>query len=350
MTLPRLRALGLLASTLACGCAAKATESTDVASQFDSAIADTAGDTAVDDGGFTAEVAPVDAPPEVVAKVYANTDDSLYEMDPTTKDVVLIGKLTGLDATKTEHMTDIAVDADGNVFGISEFPSTGGGNVYQFTLPASAGPVTLTKKRALPATVHYFALAFAPKGVLGSDEALVAGDGAGTLWYVPTDGSAPTKVGDFGTVAAGDPGGGSAGQSWQLSGDIAFFSNAGTPVGIATIRPCTGTTCNPDNDVVVEIDMTALATKNPKANLKKRFLGSASGFGRLYGIGAWNDQVYAFQRFSGSATSGNPATLISISLVTGKGTSLKDFPDITAAKNGWSGAGVTTAAKISLPK
>lgn len=313
------------------------------------AAGETSAETGVDDGGFKAEAAPADAPPEVVAKVYANTDDTLYQMDPTTKEVVEIGKLTSLDTTKNEDMTDIAVDADGKVFGVSAF-AAGGGNVYELSLPSSPGPVNLTKKRSLPTTARFYALAFAPKGVLDADEALVAGDDAGTLWYVPTDGSAPQKVGDFGTVASGDPGGGTSGQSWQLSGDIAFFSNAGTPVGIATLRPCTGTSCKADNDVVIEIDVTALAKKDPKANLKKRFIGAASGFGRLFGIGAWNDQVFAFQRASTSTTSPNPAALIGISLVTGKGTSIKEFADITTAKNGWSGAGVTTAAKIVLPK
>lgn len=337
-----------LLCVFATACSASGTEPTGGVPSTDAA-GESGLETGPDDGGFTADATPIDAPPEVVAKVYANTDDTLYQMDPLTKDVVEIGKLTGLDTSKNEDMTDLAVDADGKVFGISAF-AAGGGNVYELSVPSAPGAVSLAKKRSLPTTVRFYALAFAPKGVLGTDEMLVAGDDAGTLWLVPTDGSAPAKIGDFGTVAAGDPGGGTTGQSWQLSGDIAFFSNAGSPVGIATIRPCTTTNCKADNDVVVEIDMTALAKKDPTANLKKRFVGAASGFGRLFGIGAWNDQVFAFQRSSTSTTSANPAALIGISLVTGKGTSIKEFAEITAAKNGWSGAGVTTAAKIVLPK
>lgn len=342
------RAIVSLLCVFASACSASGTEPTGGVPTTDGAT-EASVEVGGDDGGFAADATPVDAPPEVVAKVYANTDDTLYQMDPLTKDVVEIGKLTGLDTSKNEDMTDIAVDADGKVFGVSAF-SAGGGNVYELSIPSSPGAVSLSKKRSLPSTARFYALAFAPKGVLGTDEILVAGDDAGTLWLVPTDGSAPQKIGDFGTVAAGDPGGGTTGQSWQLSGDIAFFSNAGTPVGIATIRPCSSTTCKADNDVVIEIDMTALAKKDPKANLKKRFIGAASGFGRLFGIGAWNDQVFAFQRASSSSTSPNPAALIGISLVTGKGTSIKEFTEITAAKNGWSGAGVTTAAKIVLPK
>ncbi|MBI2390229.1 MAG: hypothetical protein HYV09_11625 [Deltaproteobacteria bacterium] len=347
----RRAALVVVAAALA-SCAAGSDEPTGVVPVVDGGDDTLAPDGAVDDGGFNAEATPGDAPPEVVAKVWANTDDTLWQMDPTTKDVVKIGVFDGID-TDTEDMTDIAVDAEGRIFGVSALAGTGGGNVYEITIPASGTNVAITKKRSLPSGTRFYALAFAPKGVLGADEVMVAGDGAGTLWIVPTDGSAPQKIGDFGVVKSGDPGapsGSVSGYSWQLSGDIAFFSNAGAPVGIATVRPCTSSSCKSDDDVVIEIDMTALATKNPTANLKKRFIGAASGYGRLFGIGAWNDQVFAFQRASGSTSSPNPAALISISLATGQGLKVRDFKEITDANNGWSGAGVTTSAKISLPK
>lgn len=307
----------------------------------DSAATETATDSAPDDVGFTADAPPMDAPSEVVAKVYANTDTTLYEMDPLTKAVTKIGAFQG--PAMGEDMTDIAVDASGKIYGVSVLPGARG-SIWEIAV--SGTTVTATSKRSLASTSRFYALAFAPKGVLGADETLVAGDDAGTIWMVPTDGSSPVKIGDFGAVTAGDPGGGTAGNQWQLSGDLAFFSNAGTPVGVATIRPCTSSSCKADNDVLVEIDMAALAKKDPKARLLKRFLGAASGHGRLFGIGAWNDEVLAFQRSSAS----NDAQLISVSLTTGKGTVVKGFPEITSAKDGWSGAGVTTSAKITIPK
>jgi hypothetical protein len=302
-------------------------------------------DTSPGDAGFNSEVAPMDAPPEVVAKVYANTDDTLWQMDPLTKTVTKIGAFTGL--ATGEDMTDIAVNEAGVIYGVSTVPSAPG-HVYEITLPGTGtGAVGVTAKRNIPETVKFFALAFAPKGVLGADETLVAGDSNGTLWLVPTGGTAPTKIGDFGTVNSGDPGSGTAGNTWQLSGDLVFFSNGGAPVGIATIRACSApTTCQPSNDVVVEIDMAQLAKKDPTANVRKRFLGAGTGYGRLFGVGAWNNEVFAFQRSSAT----NPAQLISVSLDTGAATLIRDFSEITTAKNGWSGAGVTTAAKISLPK
>jgi hypothetical protein len=243
-------------------------------------------------------------------------------------------------------MTDIAVNEAGDIYGVSTVPSAEG-HVYQLTLPLTgAGAVTTTVKRNILASVKFFALAFAPKGVLDADEVLVAGDNQGTLWQVPTGGAMPTKIGDFGRVNSGDPGGGNAGDSWQLSGDLVFFSNKGSPIGLATVRACSSlTNCVQNNDVVVEIDMTKLALKTATTNVKKRFLG-ATGHARLFGVGAWDNSLFGFQR----ANSTTKAQLIEVSLDTGKATVLRDFPEVSDAGNGWSGAGVTTAAKISVPK
>jgi hypothetical protein len=194
-----------------------------------------------------------------------------------------------------------------------------------------------------------YALGVVPAGILGTGEELVAGDAAGDLYWIPDTGAA-VKVGGFGSVAAGDPGLGAAGDVWQLSGDIAFFANAGSPIGLATVRPCTTagdpSTCKNGNDVVIEIDVAALGAKSATSNLKKGFIGkSGTGFGHLYGVAAFDDQLFAFQRFSTST-----ARFLAVSLADGTGTLVKDFPDIAAAKDGWSGAGVTTSAKVFIPK
>jgi hypothetical protein len=86
--------------------------------------------------------------------------------------------------------------------------------------------------------------------------------------------------------------------------------------------------------------VTAFNAKTPGA-LRKQLLGMGSGFGRLYGIGAWNDSVYAFARLGGN---GFPAQLIQIG-ANGVGKSLQSFPNITV---GWSGAGVTTNAPVTV--
>jgi len=322
----------------------------------DSGTIDASGDGYVDgfvdveDGGFVTDALPdVDATAPGISKVYANTDKTLYEMDPSTKTVTKIGDFANADGTAfAETMVDIAVDASGALFGCSV------NKIFTLELPSSGtGAVKATLKTSITSGTRFYALGFAPAGILDVGEALVGGDAAGDLYFIPNTG-APVNVGGFGTVVAGDPAPGVAGDVWQLSGDIAFFANAGAPVGLATIRPCTKvgdpTSCKTTNDVLVEIDMTALAKKSSTSNLKKGLIGkTGTGFGRLYGVGAWGDQVFAFQRVT---TSGGVASalFLSVSLADGKGTLIKDFPDIAAAKNGWSGAGVTTAAKISIPK
>ncbi|MBK7398771.1 MAG: hypothetical protein IPJ34_21370 [Myxococcales bacterium] len=301
------------------------------------------------DDGFIADVPLIETGPPPVERVYANTDQDLWRMDPATKTISRIGDFVDASGTAlAEPMTDIAVDKAGNLFGNSV------GKIYTLKLPAGdTGNVTATVLVSLPASSpRMYALGFAPSGVLGAAEALIGGDAAGDLYLIPTDGSAPLGVGTFGKVTASDPGGGAAGDYWQLSGDIAFFEGTTGPIGLATLRPCTKpadtATCKNGNDVLVEIDVTALAKKSATSNLKKRFIGtSGTGFGRLYGLGAWGGEAFAFQRFSTSGAT-TTALFLSISLVDGKGKIEKDFPTIAAAKNGWSGAGVTTKAKIDL--
>ena len=69
-----------------------------------------------------------------------------------------------------------------------------------------------------------------------------------------------------------------------------------------------------------------------------------TGYGRLFGIGAWEQNVYAFSRASGSGSTGTPAMLLQIGS-NGSATVLQQFSSITA---GWSGAGVTTTATITV--
>lgn len=316
--------------------------------RVDSAAETGATDTGANDG-FTADVPTIDSGPPTVERVYANTDEDLWRMDPATKAIARIGDFVDASGAKlAEPMTDIAVDKGGNLYGNSV------GKIFSLTLPAAdTGNVLAKVVVTLPTTApRMYALGFAPAGVLGSGEVLVGGDAAGDLYQIATDGTSPVGVGTFGRVSAGDPGAGAAGDYWQLSGDIAFFEGSAGPIGLATVRPCTKpgdtATCKNGNDVLVEIDVTALAKKSATSNLKKRFIGSAgTGYGRLYGLGAWGGEAFAFQRFSTSGTT-TTALFLSVSLVDGKGTVVKDFPTIAAAKNGWSGAGVTTKAKIDL--
>ena len=278
--------------------------------------------------------------------VYANTDDSLYSMDPATKKVSLIGKFAGMGGgTDDLNVTDVAVDANGDVYVNTATV------VYKAALPAGGtGTVMLTKVATIAgqAKQKFFALGFAPAGVLGAGETLVGGDGNGELWSIDTTTGATIDLGGFGPDKT---------RIFALSGDVVFYTDSsGKPTGLATIRSCQtgGTSCTSTDDYLAGIDMTALATaftsKTPAASLLSGIYGGSTAskgtgitYGDLFGLGAWEGEVFGFQRGN---SSGKSPSLISIDTMTGVG---KVIDSSFTFSNGWSGAGVTTKVTITVP-
>jgi len=262
--------------------------------------------------------------------IYAHSDSELYTFDPSSKTITDVGAFDD-GSGNAPAITDLAVNGNGDVWVNSETA------IYRATLPSSPGPVALSLVAhiAVGSGQLFYALGFAPAGVLGTQETLVAGDNHGVLYAVETSGQT-TQLGSFGSSSTGD--------TYELSGDILFYEQNGAVRGLATVRSCYKGTCGGSNDILAEIDVAAMSSayqaKSPAATLKKQFLGKGTGFGRLFGIGAWNDAVYAFSRSSGST----PAQLISIDSA-GNGTVVQSFGQISA---GWSGAGVTTKAPVTV--
>jgi hypothetical protein len=259
--------------------------------------------------------------------IYAHTDSELYSMDPNTHVLTDIGPFTLTGGGSTPTITDLAVDGAGNVWVNSETA------IYGVTLPSSGtGPVNIALHTQLQTGTKFYALGFTPAGTLESGESLIAGDSAGDLYYISPTSNVPQNLGGFGG-------------SWELSGDVVFFSNNGATLGLATIRTCSSS-CSTTNDSLAEIDMDAVkaayTSNTPSSTLLKQVFGSGTGFGDLFGIGAWGNEVYAFSRASSSGS--KPAQLVEIG-TSGTGTSLMTFPNITS---GWSGAGVTTKASITI--
>ena len=256
--------------------------------------------------------------------IYAHTDTELYSMDPTSHQLTDIGAFTDGSGT-APTITDLAVDGNDNVWVNSETA------IYKAAVPAGTGAVQLTLQTSLaPSGSKFYALGFTPAGVLGSGESLVAGDSLGHLYYIDTSGAqtTPQDLGGFGSA----PGGG----TYELSGDVVFYMENGSPRGLATVRSCkSSSSCTSTDDSLAEVDMAALAqafqSKSAAGSLLKQLIGSGTGFGRLFGIGAWGNSVYAFSRASGTS---QQAQLVQITS-TGAGSSLQAFPNITA---GWSGA------------
>jgi hypothetical protein len=284
--------------------------------------------------------------------IYANTDTRLYTLDPVKNAVAVVGTFAGMGGSEYDStVTDCAVDAEGNVYVNTETV------VYKATLPASPGPsatVSLTQVAAIATASKdqsFYALAFAPTGFLGSGETLIGGDNTGELWAIDTAGGAVQDLGNFGRVP-----GSTDGKIFALSGDMVFYTSAGTATGLATIRSCEsdGESCSESNDYLAGIDMTALAnaytSRTPAASLlggiyggSTSSVGAGTGYGDIFGLGAWEGSVFGFTR----SESGSPPNLISIDTTTGAGSLISS--SFGFSSDGWSGAGVTTTTTIKIP-
>src|SRR4029077_1399672 len=102
--------------------------------------------------------------------VYANTDSTLYSLDPQTKQITMIGAFSGTSgATNDTNITDVAVNAAGDVYVNSESV------IYKANIPQSPGTVKLTKLASisLQSGQKFYALAFTPAGALASGEILI---------------------------------------------------------------------------------------------------------------------------------------------------------------------------------
>jgi hypothetical protein len=295
--------------------------------------------------------------------IYASTDDTLFSLDPKNPSlpVTTLGKFdcigpSGTPGQQSTAMTDLAVDKNQNIWGLSSYA------VRPITVDADAGVAHCGSETYVhvndpdagasgPPWIKFEALAFAPEGVIQPNvEVLVAGDTAGQLWAIEPP-STIIQHGQFGTVPADDGHGHTylyPGGLWELSGDIIFLANNGSPVGFATVRDCPSppdnSGCNPV-DTLVEIDMTALGqagTQSVLLKIRGQVVKGAgcndatnNGYGSMYGIASWNDVVYGFSR------RGN---LVAISNVDGSGCLVKAYPaDL------FSGAAVTTVAPVIPP-
>jgi hypothetical protein len=282
-----------------------------------------------------------------VTTVYANTDTQLYTLDPQTNAVTLVGSFAGMsNATNDSTITDVAVSSSGDVYVNSESV------IYKAAVPTSPGTVQLTKLASISLQTgqKFYALAFTPAGALASGEILVGGDSYGELWAIDTTNGNTKDLGSFGV----DPS--HSGYDFALSGDLVFYKDAqSNPTGLATVRPCKPktTTCITSSDYLVAVDMSALANAYKTAAgaslLKGIYGGSTSsdgagtGYGDLFGLGAWEGTVFAFARKTGSNAT---PLLLTINTTTGAGSVVASNFTFT---NGWSGAGVTTSVTVTVP-
>ena len=285
--------------------------------------------------------------PEEPARIYAHTDTHLFQADPTVLPLTLT-EVGAFDCIGGEGqalaMTDLALDQDANLFGIS--------SRAVHPLEIQDATVHCVDTWPLPEGARFYGLSFVPAGVLQDGEMLVAANTAGELWSLEAMTGAATLRGTFGVVPSDDGRGhsydsGNVGQAWELSGDLVFLANDGDPVGFATVRDCPNppdtTGCNPV-DTLIEIDVGLLSSGSGSA-VTRRVIGMVvkeagcddpspdAGYGSLLGIAAWNDSVYGFSR---------AGDLVGISIASGEACLIEHHADARFA-----GAGVTTLAPVN---
>jgi hypothetical protein len=286
--------------------------------------------------------------------VYANTDTALYSLDPKTNAVTLIGTFAGMggDGGDGATVTDCAVDAEGDVYVNTESA------VFKAVLPATSGTVNLSPVATITTgkDQYFYALAFAPKGFLGSGETLIGGDNIGSLYAINTTSGTLINLGNFGGVP-----GSTSGEIFALSGDMVFYTDStGKATGLATIRECEagGKDCTKTNDYLAGIDMSALQTAytsmTPAPSLlggiyggSSTAVGSGTNYGEIFGLGAWEGNVYGFSNAYKGTSASIPPYLLNISTTTGAATIIPETFPFTS--DGWAGAGVTTTVKITIP-
>lgn len=297
----------------------------------------------------------------VTTTIYAHTDTELYSVDPMTKAVTDLGTFQGTSGGYYDStITDLAVNAAGDIYVNSETV------VYTVTLPATPGPGAAVKLTSVvntapglkdggEPTTRFYALAFAPVGALDSTEVLIGGDSKGNLWAIPMSGT-PFEIGNFGT----DPD--IAANYLGLSGDLVFYDNASNvATGLATIRSCVTSSgkCTETNDYLAGVDMANLKANYTAKVSTASLLGGIYGgtastdgngtmHGEIFGLGAWQGDVYGFSRCIHCYDGGSspvPAQLLLIDTTTGAASVV---PDTFSFTDGWSGAGVTTKVTVTV--
>ena len=253
--------------------------------------------------------ASTDAPPLVDAMdeslVYAHSGNHLYRIDTRTNASVDIGPITGVG---TQSITDIAVDKDGKMVGITL------DKLYSIDVHTGAA-VLIKDLTAAAKSQNFTSLSYVPVDFNDpqSAEKLVAASTQGAVYEInPTTGDAT----QLGTYSTGTPTIGS-------SGDIVAVRGLGI---LATVN-VGGTLTDPDY----------LATVDP-TTWKATPLAQSTGYDRIFGLAYWKGAVYGF--VDDAAMPSSQGSLISIDPKTGAATKLKDDPI------GWYGAGVTTNAPV----
>lgn len=245
------------------------------------------------------------------SRVYVNTRDSLYYVDPgISEDLVTIGDFSGT-CTSGSGFYDIAVDEQGRLLGISAE------GLFDVN-PATADCTAVFQFPAL--SPHFFSLSYV-KGVdpqdLTADRLIAASAEDGEwVWINWPEENVPDifiHIGyyDYPTY------------QWRSSGDIVSIQTDWEDfVTYATLKCPNYTDTGCESDWLAEVD--------PDTG-DARLIG-ATGYQKIFGLGFWGDKVYGFT---------GDGYYLHIDVGSGEGTLVTEFP----GRVFW-GAGNTTIPYI----
>jgi hypothetical protein len=240
------------------------------------------------DSGPRADAFPL--PPDTA--VYAHSSTELFTIDPDTFNRTSVGLFTF--SGESEFITDIAVDKDGNMVGISL------NTVYAID-PDTAATTLLSQFPESEGGLT--SLSFVPVDIDDPSSAarLVAADFDGVVWEINKDTGQRTMLGNYNAT----------GSMIGSSGDIVSITGFGT---LATVN--------------IEGDDTDHLARIDPDTWQAIVLGD-TGRDRIFGIGFWGGEVYGFT---------DNMEFVTIDASNGQVTSSQN----TGIR--WWGAGVTTIA------
>jgi hypothetical protein len=233
------------------------------------------------------------------SRVYAHSGSTLYQVDTQTLQPVTVGAMGGLG---TQSLTDLAIDKDDHMVGITLDKL--------YTIDATTGTVTLISDLSAAAR-GFTSLSFVPSDLNdpSSTDILVSANDQGDVYTIDATNGSATKLGSYGSVAAGK-----VISSGDLIGVRGFGIYATVDVGTAT------------QDYLARIDPTTW---------KATPLGTGTGFDNIFGLAFWDGTIYGFV-----STGTDAGKIITIDPNTGAG------HEVLGGSVRWYGAGVATNAPI----
>lgn len=231
-----------------------------------------------------------------MSRVYAHSGTTLYRLDTTTFQPMMIGTMDDLG---TQSLTDLAIDKNDNMVGIT-LDSL-------FSIVPTTAKVTKIKDLSQSGK-GFTSLSYVPSNISDPNSAdiLVAANSSGDVYqFDPNTGDA-TLLGNYGMKGS---------DKIVSSGDIIGVRQFGI---YATVDVGNGT-----GDYLAQID--------PNNGWKATVRPNPTGYDQIFGLGFWGGTIYGFTK---------AGDIITIDPDTGVGT--KKF----GGSIQWYGAGVTTDAPI----